>query len=40
MPPRRLETPPPQWGDNGMDSVLVGLSDVLPAASFAPDELR
>ena len=39
MPPRRLETPPPQWGDNGLDSVLVGLSDVLPAQSFAPDTL-
>lgn len=39
MPPRRLETPPPQWGDNGMDPVLVGLSDVLPAQSFAPDTL-
>lgn len=40
MPTDRLETPPPTWGDNGMDSVLVGLSDVLPARSFAPDELR
>lgn len=40
MPPRRLETPLPQWGDNGLDDVLVGLSDVLPAASFSPDELR
>ena len=40
LPNRRLETPPPQWGDNGLDSVLVGLSDVLPSASFSPDELR
>lgn len=39
VPPRRLETPPPQWGDNGLDPVLVGLSDVLPARSFAPDTL-
>lgn len=39
MPTGRLETPPPTWGDNGMDSVLVGLSDVLPARSFAPDTL-
>lgn len=39
MPPRRLETPLPQWGDNGLDPVLVGLSDVLPAQSFAPDTL-
>ena len=40
LPPHRLETSAPQWGDNGLDPVLVGLSDVLPAASFAPDELR
>ena len=39
MPSHRLETPAPQWGDNGLDSVLVGLSDVLPSTSFAPDEL-
>ena len=40
LPTRRLESPPPQWGDNGLDSVLVGLSDVLPAKVFSPDELR
>lgn len=39
MPPHRLETPPPQWGDNGLDSVLVGLSDVLPASNFSPETL-
>lgn len=39
LPPRRLETPAPQWGDSGLDSVLVGLSDVLPAKTFSPDTL-
>lgn len=40
LPTCSLETPPPQWGDNGLDRVLVGLSDVLPAKAFSPDELR
>ena len=40
MPTRRLESPVHEWGDNGLDRVLVGLSDVLPATSFSPDELR
>ena len=39
LPTRRLESPPPQWGDNGLDPVLVGLSDVLPSAAFSPDTL-
>lgn len=40
QPNRHLHTPPPDWGDNGLDPVLVGLSDVLPASAFSPDELR
>lgn len=39
LPNRRLESPLSRWGDNGLDSVLVGLSDVLPAKLFSPDTL-
>lgn len=39
VPSGRLHTPTPDWGDNGLDPVLVGLSDVLPASAFSPDSL-
>ena len=36
--PDLLESPPVKWDEGGFSEALVGLSDLLPAAAFAPKE--
>ena len=39
VPPRGLATPEGNWGSDGFDSALVGLSHLLPPQSFTPETL-
>lgn len=39
LPSGRLESPRVDWDQGGFDPVLVGLSEVLPASAFDPEDL-